>query len=218
MTTITLGNNSYTLVPTPSSPGFAEVTPGMTDSVAVVSSPYVPSQVQAQAWPGSDGWTMTCLLPKMLPWQTGAWVGFLGALRGRLNVFQVGDQSRPNPLGVVRIASKLVVDSSLPANNQVATNVLSTRGWTPNVFRQLLPGDYLQVGYRLHVVTAQVNSDSNGDAQISVWPSLRETPADATAIVLSNPVGLFRLVANHREWHTTVDRISQLSLQAMEAR
>jgi hypothetical protein len=216
MSTITLGSNTYTLVALPSYPGFADITPSMTDSVAVVPSPYVPSQVQTQKWPGADGWGMQATLPKMTDLTVGPWIAFFGALRGRANVFQLGDPRRPRPLGAAKGAPQ--VDGTISGGNAYATEVLYTKGWLPSIYRQLLPGDYMQVGYRFHVVCGQVDSDSSGKAAIPVFPSLRETPADGTPIVLINPVGVFRLSSNKRQWHTTVDHLSQASVQCSEAR
>jgi hypothetical protein len=216
MATITLGSNTFTLIPLPVSPGFVDITPTMMDSVAVVGSPYVPSQNQTQKWPGADGWSMQATLPKMTDATAGPWIGFFGALRGRTNVFQLGDSRRPRPLGVASGAP--VVDGTISGGNAVAAERLNIRGLLPSVYRWLLPGDYMQVVNRLYVVCAEVDTDVNGKAQVWVFPSLRETPADGTLINLINPVGVFRLASNKRQWHTSVDRLSQASLQCTEAR
>jgi hypothetical protein len=146
--------------------------------------------------------------------QAGYWKAFMGAMRGRLNVFQVGDVNRPNPLGLAK--GSPLVNGGVSGGNAVSSYTLYTRNWTPSIYRQLLPGDYLQVGYRLHMAVAEVDSDSSGNAAISICPSLRETPADGTTIKLVNTQGIFRFTNNQRQWHTTVDRLSQFSLQARE--
>jgi hypothetical protein len=96
--------------------------------------------------------------------------------------------------------------------------LLNTRGWTPSVYGLLLPGDYLQVGYRLYMATAVVNADSNGNAKISIWPSLRETPADGATVSLVNCQGVFRLSANKRTWHAANDQLAQISFPVIEVR
>ncbi len=63
-----------------------------------------------------------------------------------------------------------------------------------------------------------VNSDSGGNATLTVWPSIRETPADATPIVLAQPKGLFRLKANRRTIQWSPGRLTTLSFQCVEAR
>jgi hypothetical protein len=211
---LTLGSNEWTLIPLPANVGFVDVSFTMTDGVAVVDSPYDPSQTQTQVWPGADFWSVQFSLPKMTELTAGYWKAFMGALRGRANVFQLGDLNRLTPLGVARGAP--VVNGGVSGGNAVSSTQLYTRGWAASVYRQLLPGDYLQVGYRLHMAVAEADSDSSGNAIVQVWPSLRETPADGTAINLIKPIGVFRLASNQRQWHTTVDRLSQLSLKAME--
>ena len=86
------------------------------------------------------------------------------------------------------------------------------------MFGQLLSGDYLQIGYRLHMCCENVNSDSSGNATISIWPSLRESPPNATAINLVNTVGLFKLAKNSRSWHGDFTRLLQISINAVEVR
>lgn len=217
MATITLGSNTYNLVTLPASPGIADIVITMMDSIAVVPSPFVPSQVQTQQWPGADAWGATVTPPKIwLPADKGAWRAFLAGLQGMLNVFQLADPDHCKPLGQAKGAPQ--VDGTVSGGNAAAQNILHTKGWTPSIYRQMLPGDYLQVGYRLHVVTAQVDSDVSGNAAIAVWPSLRETPADGTGIKLTNCQGVFRLSANKRQWHVSPDKLMQVSISCSEAR
>jgi hypothetical protein len=53
---------------------------------------------------------------------------------------------------------------------------------------------------------------------LTVWPSLREIPADGLPLVLRNPQGLWRLAANKRTWSSDYTRVSHLSFQIMEYR
>jgi hypothetical protein len=79
-----------------------------------------------------------------------------------------------------------------------------------------LPGDYIQIGLRLHQITAQVNADASGNATLAIWPSLRETPAGGTAIALVNPVGVFRLSSNKRQWHASPASLTELGFSCNE--
>jgi len=72
--------------------------------------------------------------------------------------------------------------------------------------------------YHLHQVCEQVNSDSGGNATISIYPSLRDSPADLSVITLFNCVGLFRLKNNTRAWHSDFTQLTQLSFDAVEVR
>jgi hypothetical protein len=222
MQTITVGGKTFTLVSMPAYPGFSDIALSLVDSVAVVQSPYIPSQSQTQQWPGSDAWVAQIALPPMDRNTTGAWRAWLGECHGAANVFQLGDQSAPR----VRDFAHPTLTRSIPlvdgavGNNLVSSYVLFTKGWNPTTFRLMLPGDYLQIGYRLYMVAGQaaINSDSTGKAQIPVYPSLREVPPDGTPLILFNPVGLFRLASNKRDWHTAVTRFTTLSFKCVEAR
>ena len=213
MATLTLGDNTYTLIALPAHPAPAAISIVMQDAVAVVESPYVPQQNQTQIWPAADRWSFQIEMPKMARSTAMPWLAFLAALQGLTNVFQIGDPLGKRPSGVAEGAPVVAAGSGL---NAVGAIVLTTRGWTPNKFGQLLPGDYLQIGLRLHQVTAQVNSDGAGNAAISLWPSLRETPADGTALGLVNPVGVFRLSSNKRQWHASPATLTELGFGCNE--
>ena len=214
--TITLPNgNAYTLVSLPTAPGLAQFSLTMIDSVAVVPSPYVPGQNQTQVWPGADAWAFNFTLPKMNRITAAPWRGFMSELRGQQNVYQIGDPTGTAPLGE---ALGEPVCATSGTNNLTSATSLVTSGWTPSVLKQLMPGDYLQLGYHLHQVCEQVNSDSGGNATISIYPSLRDSPADLSVITLFNCVGLFRLKNNTRAWHSDFTQLTQLSFDAVEVR
>lgn len=215
MTTITINGQSYGLCTLPARPGAASIEIAMNDATAVVTSPYT-RQTQTQAFPGGDWWDATVTLPAMTSECAAAWRGFLGELRGRLNVFQLSDPSAWPARGIAFGAP--VVDSSNPANNLPMTWSLTTRGWTEGAQRLLLPGQQFQIGYRLHMVCEVVNADGSGDATLTIWPSLRETPADGTQIVLRQPAGLFRLANDRRAVQWSPGHLTTLDLKCVEAK
>jgi hypothetical protein len=226
--TITLGSNTYTLVSLPTSPGLAQLDVTMSDAVAVVSSPFVPGQTQTQVWPGADAWSMTITLPKMARALAARWRGFMAELRGMSNVFQIGDPYCTSPLGSgnapVNLGNGSGGSSTGPVcvtsgtNNLAMSTLLYTGGWIPSINGQLLAGDYIQIGYRLYQVCEAVNSDSSGNATISIWPSLRETPANGAALILNNTKGVFRLARNQRTWHNDMTGLMSVSFQIVEVR
>jgi hypothetical protein len=215
--TIPLNGGTISLVSLPTCTGLKSVEFAMTDQVAIVSSPFT-GQTQAQQWPGADSWTGTLTLPPLTQDQADDWISFVMELRGMAYAFQVGDPMKRTPRGSVTSSSVPVVDMSTAGMNIAGAQTLYTRGWATNAFGLLLPGDYMQVGYRLHRVLDRVNSDANGKAQISVWPSLREQPTDAEPIVLNNPVGLFRLASNKRTWSADATLLTSLSFTIQEYR
>ena len=207
--------NGASIIALPTSPGLASVQFDFSDAVSIVSSPYT-GQTQAQSWPGADAWSGTMELPPLTQNQADNWISFLMELRGMQNCFQIGDPMKPTSRGSAH--GLPVVDMTTANTNYAMAQTLYTRGWKANTFGLLLPGDYLQVGYRLHRVLDRVNSDANGMAQISIWPSLREVPTDGEAIVLNKPTGLFRLATNKRTWSADATLLTHLSFQILEFR
>jgi hypothetical protein len=132
------------------------------------------------------------------------------SLRGTLNVFQMGDPLRSTPQGTG--AGSPEVNGA----NQVGYT-LATKGWTASASGVLLPGDWLQIGYRLYNNLGIVNADGSGNATLSIWPQLRESPADSTTIVLNNTQGLFRLKANSRKYSMLANRTYGLQFDIREA-
>ena len=207
--------NGWNIVPMPTTPGFRSVEFAVSDTVAQVAQPFT-QQSQFQAWPGGDWWEGTITLPKMSRVNAAQWLAFLMACKGMANTFLIGD---PNAAVAQGLAKGIpVVDSSISTNNAPMTSALLTRGWQTSSFRLLLPGDYIQIGYRMHVVLNTVNSSSTGTATIQVYPSLREQPTDATPVILNKPKGLFRLASNKRNWSVDETRLFGLSFKIVEAK
>jgi hypothetical protein len=158
-------------------------------------------------------------MPPLQPSQTAAWQAWLASLQGKTSVFQLGDQSRTQPQTPVHDSLPVCATGALPsAVNLTGATVLVTRGWQANQPRLLEPGDYLQIGYRMHMVLQTVITDVNGNATINVWPSLREQPVDGQAVILKNCSGLFRLADNARQISIAVTGLSAVGFKCVEAR
>ena len=210
--------NGASIIAFPTHPAPKQIELGMSDSVAINRSPFTGS-TQTLTWPGADWWDASIALPKLLPTDAAVWSSFLAELRGMQNVFLLGDPTYKGPKGSV-LGSPVVNG----INNAMSTT-LNTRGWQPNAFGLLRPGDYLQLGtiltitnVRLHRVLDLVDSDANGDASITIWPSIREATVDGQAISFNNPQGTFRLATNRRSVLTDETHLSGVSLKAIEAR
>lgn len=152
--------------------------------VAVNESPFT-GQTQIYDW-GASYWSGRVSFPPMTRWSHDAWKAFLRACRGPVNVFLLGDPKARKPKG--KALGAPVVDGA----NQNGYS-LATRGWQPNTKGLLLYHDYIQIGNRLHSVTDVANADANGRVTLSIWPPLREKPADGASILTHNCKGLFRL-------------------------
>lgn len=106
---------------------------------------------------------------------------------------------------------------------------LVTNGWAPSASNLLIAGDYITVMSspigggdisipRLYRLTQPVSSDASGNATLSIWPQLRESPASAAQIITTNTSGLFRLAPGAQaQWHKSYDGTTSMSFQATEA-
>lgn len=210
--------NGRIIVPLPTSVQPSQIELAMHDSVAVTQSPWT-MQSQTQYYPGADFWTLSVSLPPMTQAQGQVWQGWFGSMRGKLGTFQLGDPAHHLPLGSPSGSPVLVVDQL------VGTTTINTSGWTPSTSNLLAVGDQIQIGYRLHTVCGssaggQVNSDSSGNAQIEIWPSLRDAYTSAPeAIITSGTTGLWMLDSNERGWMVSAqDLLVTISFKAVEAR
>lgn len=212
MQSITVGSNNYNLVTIPASAKMAAISFVMSDTVAAVGSPFT-LQEQTQYWTGGDRWSGRLTLPPMKGPDAAPWKAFLAELHGIANVFQLGDPDGRAPAGSA-LGVPIVTGTNVAGGAQLATS-----GWTASQYRVLLPGDYLQVGYRLYmVVDSPVNSDFQGNATINLWPSLREVPAANAPLILAQPKGLFRLAKNDRGWSASPRRATTISFEFEEVR
>jgi hypothetical protein len=158
--------------------------------VAANASPFT-GQTQTYDW-AQSWWEGQVSFPPLDRQSYDYWNAFLALCRGQLNVFQMGDPKAQKAKGMVNVNPGTPVVNGA---NQTGYS-LNARGFPVSINRLFLPGDYIQIGYRLYTVDDVVNSDSAGDAVLPVWPPLRDLPADGTAIVTYNCKGLFRLKNN----------------------
>jgi hypothetical protein len=217
ITQIEVAGQSVGVVSMPASPGFSAVEWSFSDAVPANVSPFT-GATQTYGWPGADKWLGTMTLPKLKQSEVAQWKAFLMECRGISKPFLLGDPLQPSPQGSIQGSTPLIDNETTAGSNQAGMTMLATKGWTQNRARLLLPGDYLQIGYRMHVNINVVTADANGKATLSVWPSLRELPTDSAAIGLKHVKGLFRRANNVATWSTTVGQWTSLSFQVMEYR
>ena len=183
--------------------------------VALSISPFT-GQAQVQDWQAGY-WQGSVTMPPMAFAAAQAWVAFLLQLRGQANVFQMGFPDGVRPRGST-IGTNVVSDSSKIANTAAQTGYsVQTRGWTPLGTGLLLPGDWLQIGYRLYRNLDPVNADSSGRATLNLWPALREPIGDGTALTFLNTVGIWRLASNTRAWSVSEGMVYGFQFDIREA-
>ncbi len=213
-------NTGIDLFQLPSSPGFRQIEWAPVDATVSNISPYT-RQEQVQMWAGGEYWAGTLTLPTLSRADAAAWTAALLALRGTTHAFQVQDQAY---IGMQNPANAFGGQPSLggvPYNgitHAPGTTAITTVGWPANQARVLTPGDYLQIGWRLHRVVGEVDSDAGGNAAIPIWPSLRETPAQGTSVDVVQPVGIFRRADKVLNWSTNYDGTTTLSFKIVEVR
>ncbi|QCJ70441.1 hypothetical protein [Providencia heimbachae] len=74
-------------------------------------------------------------------------------------------------------------------------SVLQTKGWLANSI-VLRKGDYITVSNELKMVTNNIISDKEGNAQIPISPTLRNSPSINEKIETIKPYGIFKLTTN----------------------
>jgi len=193
----------------PTNMGMARVRISQRSASQISESPFTYQQ-QVQKHSGQM-WLADITLPPMSREDAEPWISFLLQLNGVEGTFLLGDQSARAPQGVAT-GTPLVKGA-----NQTG-QILLTDGWANSVTNILKAGDWFQVGQRLHKVVKNTNSDGSGNASLDIYPRLRESPGDNEALILTNPVGLFRLSANSMPiYDVGADFIYGLSFQAREA-
>lgn len=179
----------------PAAPSFNAARLTARSVVASSMSPFT-GQEQVQEYAG-QWFEAEFTLPAMTRAQADYWVAFMLKLNGIRGTFLAGDPAAKKPRGIAT-GTPLVKGASQTGNS------LITDGWTISTSGILLAGDYIQLGSgataRLHKVLDDVNSNGTGDVTLTLWPSLRASPADNAPLVVTNTVGVFRLATNEMAW------------------
>lgn len=136
---------------------------------------------------------------------------FLLKLNGRKGTFTMPIFGSETPLGSAG-GTPLVKGASQTGHDLVVDGCpVSTTGW-------LKSGDWIQLGTRLHKVLNDVNTNSSGEATITVMPKIVVSPADNDPVVVSNAKGVFRLVKNENPINAKPDGKHRISFTAREAK
>ena len=200
------GWNIISMPATPAAPASVEFT--AEDTVAVSISPFT-GQQQVQDW-GASFLEASVSLPALTHIQAQQWIAFLLALRGQANVFQLGDPLAVSPQGSG--AGAPLVDGA----GQTGYTI-NLKGFTASAADVLLPGDWIQIGYRIYRTLIAASADSTGRLALSIWPQIRESPSDGTAVVLNRTQGLWRLQNNARKWSISAARVYGMQFDIREA-
>ena len=179
--------------------------------VGISQSPFTAAQ-QVYKYSGQY-WEADISLPPMKREVAEYWISFLLKLNGSYGTFLLGD-----PIGAT--ARGVATGTPLVKGASQSGNTLETDGWTTSVTGILKAGDYIQLGSgstaKLHKVLDDVNSDSSGNATLTIFPDIRTSPADNSAIVVSAPKGVFRLTSAQTMWDINEASIYGITFGARE--
>lgn len=199
-------------LPLPAFPENSTVQITPLNTVAVLDAPHSLKQ-QVQRF-GGQLWSAEIELPDMPRAVAAPWTAFLLAMNGRHGTVLVGDPAAVAPLGVA--TGTPLVDGASQAGGSLAT-----KGWSASVTGILKAGDYIQLGSgattRLHQVIEDADSDGGGLAALTLWPDLRESPADGAAVTTQSSKGAFRLTTNDAGWSTDFRGLYGVTLSLIEA-
>lgn len=125
------------------------------------------------------------------------WVAFLMKMKGQRGTFLMGDPAGKTGRGALS-------GTPLVNGGGQTGNTLNIDGCGANVSFWVRVGDYIQLGTganaRLHKVLNNETSNASGQVTLDIWPDLRTSPADNSAVIVSNTVGLWRLSSNQVDW------------------
>ena len=183
---------------------------GLERVVAVTESPFT-NQEQVFEHEGAQ-WKATFTLPPMKKESASVWLAFLMSLRGRRGTFKIGHQDRKTIQGVA--TGMILVNGASQTGN--AINLDGFANSTNNVFKA---GDYIQINSYLYMISADVNSNSSGEATVYVEPSLRsgiEVINDNTTVIYTNTTTVMRLDSNELNWDTNNVSVYGISFACSE--
>jgi hypothetical protein len=155
-------------------------------------------------------------LPPMTRTDAERWLAWLISLKGQVGTFYLGDPLASTPMGSARNADTIQVNGALSSGD-----VIDIDGAPVNQTDYLKAGDYMQVGSgssrQLFKVLADVSTDSSGQASVDVWPNVRTSIANNSAVTVESTKGLFRLSGNEQSWNINEASIYGINFSAMEA-
>lgn len=199
---------------TPTS-GIAQINLIVRNATALTQSPFTYAQ-QAQRNTGAR-WEADIVLPAMKRETAEPWVTFLTKLYGPFGTFLLGD-----PIGAAARGSASSAPGTPLVNGASQTgDTLSIDGLPASATGYLKAGDYIQLGSgatsQLYKVLDDVDSNSSGEATLTIWPDLRSSPSNDATVVVANAKGLFRLSTSATNWTIGTNGFYSIAFGAVEA-
>lgn len=192
--------------------GIRSMTIRAKSTVGVSASPFTGQQQVFQHQ--GQWWEAEVSMPPMAREDAEVLISFLLKMNGRYGTFLLGDPLASEPMGVA--SGTPVVNGADQTGNELVTD-----GWSTSVTNILKAGDWIQLGSgsasRLHKVIESVNSDSGGNATLTIWPNLRSSPSDNATITVISPKGQWRLSSNEMPYSVDEASIFGITFACVEA-
>ena len=157
-------------------------------------------------------WEGLFVFPPMLEGTAREWKAWFASMEGQTKTFFAFDPDIRTPLGIADTGSDTPL---VKGASQTGTSV-TTDAWRNSGTNLLSPGDHVQIGTELKIVTEQVDSDGAGNATINFEPAFHVPPADNAAIVFENPKGIFRLDEPSVPWESDEFGVHNFSFAFVE--
>jgi hypothetical protein len=181
-------------VPFPSHVGPAKISLRGRNVVGVTSAPQSGAE-QVQDFSGK-WWLGEITFPAMDRAKADPVLAWLDSLNGMAGTFTMTHPKRRLSKGsaaVTPLSPKVAGAGQLGQTLNIdTTGFLDVDGW-------MLAGDLIQIGEGLATRLHRLEEDVDlvyGAATLKLWPRLRYSPADNLPIIISSPLGLFRLNTN----------------------
>lgn len=159
--------------------------------VALTATPQVSpqeGQVQTQELPGAY-WAASFDYSHARGADYRALLLWLERMRGRAGRCRMVHPDHTRPAGTGGGSPVVAGAGQTGATLAISGGPLSVTGW-------LAAFDMIEADGYLYRVTASVNTDASGNASIPLNPPLRGSPADASAVVLTNPAANMMLTSD----------------------
>jgi len=181
-------------------------------TVAYTESPFTYAQ-QVAKYTGSV-WQTTVTLPPMNRADAGAWQSFFMQLNGRFGTFLLGDPDGKTIQGSATTVISVNGDHSIGAYDVIVDGADAST----TIFKK---GDYVQFGSgsssKLHMIVADITSDSSGNATLQIEPSLKTALTDDDVVTYSNTKAVMRMDSNELGWNANNVSLYGITYSCTEA-
>jgi hypothetical protein len=181
-------------------------------TVGYTQSPFTYSQ-QVAKYTGAV-WQTTVTLPPMSRADAGAWQSFYMQLNGRFGTFLLGDPDGKTIQGSATTVISVNGDHAIGAFDVIVDGCTASS-------TEFKKGDYVQFGSgassKLHMIVADITSDSSGNATLQIEPPLKTALTDDDVVTYSNTKAVMRMDSNELGWDANRTSLYGLSFSCTEA-